>query len=551
MALLGLVLLFPRASRAQMQGDSLSYYYNALLHPQNPEDLPDGIAFYTRRKSTLLRRNDTLGAIESLRMIAIGQFKIGMVYESEGTIVEALELMDQTRYRDTLIAARVGLLNQLGHIYRSLENYEAALGVLEEALTTTDKTTDSLTLLNNKANLYKDQEMYEQALHQYTLAYHTGLGTHDSLHLAMALDNMGGVLSKMMAPAALDTLWKALAIRKRHQEFTGLYASYKNLALHFSRQGLRDTALAYAEKARQTAALINSSTFRYDALQLLMQLNGDANVVAFNRLTDSLWTARQLAENKNAFIKYNLSEERKKTAQEALQKEKETRTKQLFQLSTVFILLLLVGSYFVFRYRYKKGKREEMYKTESRISKKVHDELANEVFHAMAFAEAKNLGDLGDKEKLLTSLDKIYAKTRNISKDHARIATGPDYPQHLKELLASYATDQLNVIVNGLDSIPWARVGDLKKMACYRVLQELMVNMKKHSEATLVLVKFQKEGSQIHVTYTDNGKGIAKGASLNRGGLQNAETRMEAVKGSFTFETRLNKGFKGLLSFPV
>lgn len=535
----------------QQGNDSLNLYYQAIVHPGSVANLPEGIEFYSRRKQSMLRQQDTLGAIECLRLLAIGQYKIGSIYDSENSVVEALKLIDRNPGRDTLINSRIGLYNQLGMIYRLGGDQPGALLAYNNALKIARKHSDSITLLNNKANIYKDANQYEQALQQYELVYAISSPKPDSLQFAMVLDNMGAVLSALNRPAAIDTLLKALAIRERHNDFTGQYASYKNLAHYYADRNERTTALDYAHKAREVAGNIRSNAFRYDALDLLMKLNGEPDVAEYRRLTDSISVARQLAQNKNAYIKYNLEAERKKTALEELQKEREQRSKQLFQLSTGFILLLLVLAIFIFRYRYKKGRQEAMFNTETRISKRIHDELANDVFNLLSYAESKHLEHTGGKERLLAGLETIYHRVRDIARNNAGISTGPDYANNLKGLLSGYSTEHTHVIIKGLDSIPWARTTDLKKVACFRVLQELMVNMKKHSRASVVLITFRKEGNRIIINYSDNGTGMPAVKEINRGGLWNAENRMEAVNGSFTFNSRREKGFKGILEFPV
>ena len=535
----------------QLAADSTFQHYTGIIHPETPDDLPEGIAFYTEELEKQLEAEDIEGAIESLRMLAIGQYKIGSLYDSENSIVAALELIHRNEQKDPYLRAQIGLYNQLGRVYRTLQNQEAAINALDKALQLADNPADRIIILNNKANLFKDNQQYELALDQYHEVSRLLGKNPDSLRWATVLDNFGAVLSHLRAPAALDSLQKALRIRLEKNELTGVYSSYRNLAQYYAMGNDTTLALSYAKKAQATAEQLNSPSFRYDALELLAILHNDPDISEYRRLTDSLERARQLAENKNAFIKYNIGEERKKTAEQALQKERAQRSKQLFQLSTVGILLLLILSYFLFRYHYKKGRQEEMYRTESRISKKVHDELANDLFHALAYAEAHPLQEPEEKEKLLTSLDRLYAKTRDISKDTAPIPTGTDFPNYLRELLAGFSADKVNVILNGLESLPWSRISELKKMACFRILQELLVNMKKHSDATLVLLSFAREGKYIRILYSDNGRGIAPGAPLERGGLRIAENRMAAIKGTFTFENQASGGFRCQLRFPL
>jgi signal transduction histidine kinase len=81
------------------------------------------------------------------------------------------------------------------------------------------------------------------------------------------------------------------------------------------------------------------------------------------------------------------------------------------------------------------------------------------------------------------------------------------------------------------------------------VLQELLVNMKKHSEAGLVVLVFSSTAKAITIKYTDNGKGLDS-LVIDKKGLQNAENRILALKGSLTFENEIHKGFKVSIQIP-
>ena len=211
-----LVLLLSTSSFsfAQTEIDSSRYYYNAITAPELPEELPSAINFYIKKKQQDLNTKDTLNAIISLRLLAIGEFKIGNNSESENHIVEALELIESMAFMDTLINARVGLNNQLGRIYRASRNYPAAQKYFNKALAIAKKAKDSIIILNNKANVYKDELDYKNAIDIYTILYQKSLKTQDSLQIALVLDNLGYVQSKTNSPEALGNLKKALKIRK-------------------------------------------------------------------------------------------------------------------------------------------------------------------------------------------------------------------------------------------------------------------------------------------------------------------------------------------------
>ena len=55
-------------------------------------------------------------------------------------------------------------------------------------------------------------------------------------------------------------------------------------------------------------------------------------------------------------------------------------------------------------------------------------------------------------------------------------------------MISGFKTPELNILLNGFDLILWNEINKNKKIILYRVLQELFFNMKKHSEATLVVL---------------------------------------------------------------
>lgn len=526
---------------AQESIDSLDYYYSAILKPKKPTDLPNGIRYYTKQKENDIFQGDTLSAIQRLRMIAIGQMKIGNSYDSENSIVEALGLIDQLENKHTLTDDRSGLYNQLGRIYRNLNDHQAALKSFDVALQISKKTKDSITILNNIANVYKDLEAFEQANQQYQLVYQKSLESGDSLQLAMALDNLGLVQSKIGLPEAFINLIKGLEIRKAKNDLTGMYTSYKSLANYYLDKGDNVNAKMYANNGYDVAKKINSSSYLQDALSVYMKVNDNPKAKEYMRLNDSISNAKQLASNKNAFIKYNLDEERKMVAQSKLEQEKEKGMKLLYQAITVFVVLLLIASFFMFRYRNKKGKIEEAYKTETRISKKVHDEVANDVYHVMTKLQINP----NNNEEILDDLDKIYAKTRDISKENSTIDVGDNFGETLNDLLLSYKSQNVNIITKNLSKINWNSISTIRKTTIYRVLQELMTNMRKHSEASLVALNFNRTGSKIHIDYKDNGVGCAM---KKNNGLQNAENRIKSINGTISFESEINEGFQSKIT---
>ncbi len=534
-------LLSPLSLYSQSKKDSTFHYYKLILNPKTSEDLPKAINFYTKKKEVDNKRKDTLNLLNDLRMIAIAEYKIGNIYDSEEAAVEALAIVERSSKLDTLIQTRKAILNQLGQVYRMNKNYEKALEVYNNVLKLNPSHNEKIIIINNKGNIYKDQHKYKEALKQYRLLLNNKNHINDSLQYAQVLDNMGYVQSKLGNPEALPNLTKALQIRESFNEFDKTYSSYKNLALYYIDRKNKDEALKFANKAYNLANTLNSITYLQDALSLFAIMDEDPKIVEFKKITDSISKEKQLAENKNAFIKYNVEKEQKNTALAQLQQEKERSQKFLYMSLVIFATVLAAIAIMLLRVRHKKEKIRQVYNTEARISKKVHDEVANDLYHIMVKIQSNNL----KKEEVLDDIENIYNKTRDISKENSAVEVSTNFEVQLSDLLLSYKNDQTTVITKNISKMNWKTVSDIKKITVYRVLKELMTNMSKHSQASLVALSFTQIDNKITISYSDNGIGCN---IKNKNGLQNAENRIQTLNGTIKFESKPQEGFKAKIT---
>jgi len=535
------ILAFSVSGQAQHSPDTLNKYYDAIVNPKTPEDIPLGIKFYAAKTENDRKLGDTLSAIRGLRLLAIGQFTLGETYDSENSAVDAIRLIDLSKGKDTLIGAQLGLYNQLGRIYRENDNFEKALETYNNALKISKTLKDSVVILNNKANVYKDAQLYEKSLVELDLAFEKVKKYPDPMMLAFLLDNRGIVRAKINSLGALEDLNTALKIRKEQNILKGMYSSYKNLSQYYFERNNREKAFHYADTAYSTAKKLNSTAFIQDALSLFMVMDSDPKIVAYQKLTDSIATAKQLAQNKYAFMKYNVEQERKNTEIAELQKEKEKTEKFIFMFLVIFVLILgtFVTMFLIASHR--RDRIRQVFKTEARISKKVHDEVANDLYHVMV----KLQNDKQNDEEILDDLESIYDKTRDISKENSALELKSDFKEQLSDLLISYQNGKINVITQNISSVAWHKISDVKKITIYRVLKELMTNMAKHSQASVVVLTFGHSKKKILINYSDNGVG---GSIKNKNGLRNVENRIKSLNGTITFESKPNQGFKSKIT---
>ena len=80
------------------------------------------------------------------------------------------------------------------------------------------------------------------------------------------------------------------------------------------------------------------------------------------------------------------------------------------------------------------------------------------------------------------------------------------------------------------------------QLSVYRIIQELINNIIKHSEATQALVQIQQEPSKLTVTVEDNGKGFAHESTSKGIGLRNIESRLSLLKGKLEIDSEEKTG---------
>ena len=153
--------------------------------------------------------------------------------------------------------------------------------------------------------------------------------------------------------------------------------------------------------------------------------------------------------------------------------------------------------------------------------------------------------------EVLDSLEHIYSRTRDISRENNEINTSGSFEEDLIGNLINSVPKKTKLILKGQEEINWDRIDKEKKIVIHRVLQELLVNMKKHSNASLVAIRFASKAKGIEIGYSDNGKGFDLQNIRSGNGIKNVENRIHSTGGSINFETEAGKGLKVNIQIPL
>jgi signal transduction histidine kinase len=94
-------------------------------------------------------------------------------------------------------------------------------------------------------------------------------------------------------------------------------------------------------------------------------------------------------------------------------------------------------------------------------------------------------------------------------------------------------------------------VPDSLKTAIFRISQEALNNVAKHSEASLVDLSLQKVGERVELTIQDNGNGFEPAKIAKGFGLSTMRERAELSGGTFAVHSTAGKGTILQASWPL
>lgn len=498
-------------------------------------------AFYYFNK-TAAGSHDSLEIAMSYTYMAMIQSDAGDYFGSQESLLQSLKHLNEKK---TFTRAYfLSDYNELGSVNLNLKNYDAAIAYYDEALRFTEEDDSKIIALSNKAVAYQKKQQYAQAIAIYESILNKS--KTDAKRYARILSNMA--LTKWLQDSnyhAAPDLLHALRIQENEDDKWGLNASYAHMADYYF-YSRPDSAFIYASRMYNIAQQLNSPDDELEALGKMLALGPPENMKKyFSRyqyLNDSLQTSRNNAKNQFALIRYDVA--KNKADNLSLQKENAEKKTEIL-LQWVMLIGLTTAAFIIF-FWYRKRRQRMLREQQLKTSQKVHDIVANGLYHVMSKIE---YGEELNKEMLLDDIEVLYEQSRNISYDYIE-ETPDDYYKSITSLLESFGSESTRILIVGNSKEIWNTIKPKVKKELTYVLRELMINMKKHSEATNVVVRFERQGNGLEIVYTDNGKGLPADFHYNNG-LRNTETRISNIGGNISFDNSTPKGLKIQLNIPI
>jgi len=292
---------------------------------------------------------------------------------------------------------------------------------------------------------------------------------------------------------------------------------------------------------------------------------------------DSVLNEEKLATISNLEFKYETAEKEQKITEQNLEIQTQEATianQRIVQLSLLGGLGLLILGGLLFYSRNKAKEKEKLQAAvleekergfeavvkasedeRKRISKDLHDGIGQEMAAlklALHFI-AKNESNPEKKE----NLEKVY-RICSKSADEIRDISHQMMPRSLVEnglveaindlLETSFKYTDINHNFEHQDAD--TRFDERIEICLYRVLQELINNIIKHSNATQVEVFLYRRNDNLIFMVEDNGIGINKSSKKGHGVL-NIKSRIDMIKGSINFEPSTQTGTSAMIVVPI
>ena len=534
-------------------GEGNNYYQNALSF--YTEGRYDSSFFYLElAKEQFINEEDSLGMAKCLILLGINEYDQGDFFGAQETSLKAVEYLRKSRTgQDSLLCYAY---NTIANATDELKQYEQAIPYYNLAIRHSNDSNNVLIYRNNLAVCLRNARRYAQSIKlSGEILSKVPKGTTE---YAKFLNNLAK--TNWMADASYNPIplyQKALSIRLREKDLWGQNSSYASLAKYYEKKSA-DSSIYYLNKQYDVAKAIGSTDDQLNALRGLIQANATYSQRYLSRyltLNDSIQQARAAAKNQFALIRYEVE----KNKAENLRLEKENAEKQsrlirqrVITGASLFLVILLAGGGTLW-YKRRKQRLEleaenKVKETQLHLSKKIHDVVANGIYRVMTEIEYKE--DI-DREGMLDKLEYMYNQSRDISHDvEQKTITEIPYSEQIAELLKSFAADHRRVFIAGNETKLWTNVNKRVKDEIKHVLQELMVNMKKHSQADQVVIRFETSGQQLKIVYKDNGIGMPQEKTQGKG-LSNTVSRIESLGGEIIFVSELGKGLSVTTNIPL
>lgn len=520
--------------------------------------------------------------------------KLGIIAQKQGRLKDALQnQIDALKiYQNLKLDKYIGYtLNNIAIIHQNLGNYEKALEYHQKALDYRIRLKDQegeATSYGNMANLYSKMADTVQAINYYEKAIALSRELKKDELVSANLSNTGNIyLARKEFSKALGLFNESLQIRERIGDSKGISSTLSRLGLVFIETGRFAEASEALNRSIKIAKHIAVVEEQLSALLALAKLKAlthqtDSSFILMRQyisLKDSVYDARL----KQQILDVQTQYETDKLQQDLylVKKDKEVTEIKLRQRKTeiwllIFVIISITGAGIFLFYRHQQRQKtaanaERIMEQEARINavfqaqederrriaKELHDGIGQTI--GAIKLNYQSLSNKASENNFSPEFQKIERMLDNAGKE-VRSISHQMIPKELEQFgLVPAVEGMLNLHFEGsplkvqFEHSGFAgRIGQQIELVLFRVLQELISNIIKHSRAQQVSVQLIKLNTHVVLNVSDDGIGFDVESKEKSGiGLLNMASRIDAVKGNLRFESTPGNGTTVTIRTPI
>jgi signal transduction histidine kinase len=500
----------------------------------------------------------------------------------------ALKILETQPY----IRERTRANLNLGTLYNNLKSYDNAIAYQNKALALALPAKDTPMILNTYSALslsYENKEDKQQAydMIRKTLQYLTpnsnkfsACRTYDQY--AYACVGVGKY------DAAIEAAQKSISLAREVNDINHYGSATITLAKAYAGKGEHKKAVAILNELALSSEEAHNSV-KEDSYEILA--NSYYKIADYKNAADAYSkllplkdssfkteTNEMIAEQEVSFQtaqkEKQLSENKLQLAEKNLQLQK-NRYYMYYTLAALVVALLIVALLFI-RSRHKKRMHQQELKSihqqkelqllqalmqgeekeRGRIAKDLHDGVAGMLAAVkMHFSSIPDAGNLVQSEGYRQGMQLLNEATQEIRKTSHNLMPEVLLQHGLDEALRRYCNNVNNSKVLQIQYDSWGEIGrfiDSFELSAYRIVQELVNNIIKHSKATQAMVQLSQQDDLLSISIEDNGVGFSNNETAKDGmGLRSLQSRIQAMNGKLEVESSQQSGVSAYLEFEI
>jgi two-component system NarL family sensor kinase len=544
--------------------------------------LNEALTYHEKAYKLRMQLGMDLKAAGSINNISIIYKQQGKFKQSAEYMMKALRIYESKN--DSVMQALV--IGNLGNLYLNMNKLAIAKKYIDESYAVANsRQVKSLlsTAYSSYTEYYILTKNYDKALYYAQQSQALVEKQNKKTDLALIYNTIGQIyLEKKLFFKAMEFYNKSLGIRQELGDDLGIGSCYKNIAYcQFLQQNYSEseanykTAMLYFKK-------IDAKEYLNDCNKQLAQLYEKQKMFdkalyylkEGKKIEDSVYNKE--AENKlsELYVQYDTEKKEQQLKIQAL--ELSRRNAYLFTALGLLILSIVIAYLIISRNKIKESNRlqkeilkqqdlatKAIIEAEERERKRIASDLHDGIGQ-MFSAVRMNLSSVADTLQFKNEDKKLlFDKTIDLVDESCKEVRAISHNMMPNVLLKSGLTTAVRDFIDKIDSsllkvnlVTYGlndRIDSNVETVLYRVIQESVNNVIKHSQANQLDIQISVEEKEITVTIEDNGKGFDASNKENFGGigLKNIVTRVEFLKGTVEWDSSPGNGTLVAIHIPL